>query len=435
MSQFEILIEILWNPNFLIGCLLIVFLPWRWLLRLLALVCVSIWLFPFLLQPPVYDPGPGFALGLVFIAINVVALLIILALRSLYQLIRHLRKPSDNPATPPPFIDRIIATTLGISLGVALLKTLSRVFQGAGHGYAIHASLALAAIILGTLALWKLRGNLRALLVPFAATITALSLWGVTLFPASVRDSAMALAGSNPYCVALQTRMRPVASLEDLTFLTMDKSFGHHAILLVDTPEGRQGFHWSYFNQQFNEGMRFPSLEEPQHCQPRPDFFATLAAEDATRVQVTIDGATYAIPPEWQPHLSAKYIGIAAGPPDFAPGTLSSQFNPNVEFGSAGWLEPNLAKIIHTEPDGPELYGLRINQNSEGPRLYALHPDGSLATSLNCGPDTEPDTPCQHRFTRGNDLYTIYFPRHMLADWQKLETAFVARIESFRLPD
>ncbi|MEZ5777360.1 MAG: hypothetical protein R3E44_03265 [Paracoccaceae bacterium] len=269
--------HILFHPITLAGSALFACLPWRWTWRVAVTMLLAL-LLAFRLEPPYHDPGIGYVLALAIMAVVLAAWSAALAARGVYELWRRTRhgpRLARGDAPVLRWFDRALIAGYGAFAAFLVFLALGWVAEGAGHGYLWHAVLFVAGLGAALAAIRLGRGPLRSL-TAFGLALAALSVWGAVVFPGLVRASAETIAGDAPYCVALMNRGRPPASAEELTFLTMDKAFGHHAILLVGTPEGPTGHHWSYHFRAFRTGLRNPSLDEAIPCIPHARFFETL---------------------------------------------------------------------------------------------------------------------------------------------------------------
>ncbi len=426
------------NPVTVIGVLLILFLPRNLLARLLAGVAVSclyLWIF----AAPDSGDGPGYALGLALLFVWTAIFLGALALRGAYELWRRWRRPPVFGGTSAmPLLDLPILAAAALGISGQTFIALGRAFQGTAHGPLIHVAVALAALVLLVGAQWVCPWFMRLFLGVCGLTLAALSLWGLFIFPALVRNSATQRADGAPYCIALNVRNQPVTASGDLTFFAMDKArYGRHAVLLVDAPAGPIAYHWSYRSRAFLQSPRDPVDPGNVACIPRADYLATLENREPG-FEAVIGGRRMIVPASYAPTLSGTYLSLAAAPPDFGPDdTLAAvPLRTSVEFGNAGWVRGGFRDQLTEGRAGPAIHGLTTRYGEKGGVVHmAVEPGGGVAAWISCPFPEVPDGRCQHHFARGDDMYTFYHSAALLGDWRGMEDRLVALVASFRRPE
>ncbi len=439
------LVFIFLNPVTIGIVLATVLLPRGLLLRLLAAFAVA-WLFWPVFAPPsrIADGGPGEAVGFAIAMLIGMFAAAALALRAALELWRWWRDPQywSGPCRSR-VLDPLIFAAASVALACRAIIALGRALQGTSHGPLLHVLATLAALAALVAAGWARPHFLRLPIRVFAATFAALSLWGLSVFPGLVRDSATELAGGAPYCIALNERNRPLEAPGDLTFFAMDKArYGRHAVLLADTTDGPVAWHWSYHARAFLKDTRGPDDPGNVACIPRPDYLGTLGQGDRP-FEAIVNGERIVVPTAYDPRLSGPLLSLAAAPPDFAPDPALAPFSArtfalrsSVQSGGADWLRKGFRDHLTEGRDAPPAHGLTTRYGDKGGITYlSVDPGGGIAAWIGCPFPAVPDGRCQHHFARGDDLYTIWQPAALLPDWRVIEDRMVALVIGFRQPE
>ncbi len=317
---------VLFTPPVVVGLVLLLALPPRWGLRLLALAFLAV-AWRRALEPPVLDAGFGHAIGLMIVAFSLAACVVAIGLRLAVDLFRGRWRPASTARSERVALrgaDVALAVAAAPLAAAAAFVQAGRLLQGAFPAPVLHLATILAGLALAALAARRPAPMpLRVFAGVAGSGLAALSVWGMTGFPAAVRAAAEARSARAPYCIALIERRREVRATSDLTFFGLDKSRGwsHHAVLLVEASQGLKGYHWSYHFRDFHGGLRTSTLQDGIPCAPRPDVLGTLDAGpgEEARLHVTSPTLRLAVPETWRPRFALDTLFLDAAAPDFAP--------------------------------------------------------------------------------------------------------------------
>lgn len=263
----------LFNPLSLLTlafAIMLLLLPYRIAWRGLVLSICTFLTYEYLIPKTMNDHGGwAYALGVSIIFVHVVFLFLIFGLR--YFFIRRRRK---TPREMPELADHLFFGCLGALSSVFILKYLAETFAGFDDGYIIHVIASLVFLLLSAACFYtrKYLGHaVFALFIGVTAFTGVFSALG-TGYGLIVMNSAINKAEGNEYCISLASRQREMRSYQDLTFFTMDKSYGYHAALLVDVQGTVVPYHWSYYFTDFVPGIVNWSNENrpPLYC-PAPE--------------------------------------------------------------------------------------------------------------------------------------------------------------------
>lgn len=414
------------------GFLLITFLPWPWLLRFVA--ASSFALLTFLRLTPPDDPYGHFpGLGLVLISGAVMMVGALLAVRTLVELYRRRSRPAPRRGRSPlmNWADRALAAAAGGVAALYLFIALGWMAQGFTHGYVLHGVLIAAGLAVAIAALWQAVALLSVFLLGGGLAMAALSTWGATVFPRTVAAAALEAAAGRPFCLGLLERGRKPRTAGDLTFLTMDKSAGGHAALLVQDNSGLIATHWSYHAGSFSDPKR-PSRVVRYHvipCIPGQDLFATTDETDDRAFTILRPPGAFRIPAAYRPKtLNGDTIDVEAEAPDFLP-------------APGGWWSPGFTVGGAPRIDGEIEYARKdawTTLNAAAPSSVApkagtyLATDGPQKTVIDC--DSRNGRTCLHSFSRGDDYFRFRYPIALLPRWREMEDRFTALVASFAAP-
>lgn len=311
-------------------------------------------------------------------------------------------------------------------------------FAGVSGGIFIHTILAglCSGVAFFLLALSRPRNNwintLRMAAFSLAACIATISLLGI-LLPYVVLKNAANIAKGQPYCIALQKGRRPVENIQDMAFLTMDKSRdGQHAVLLIAKAEKIEAYGWSYLKIPFTDRMvnwdnQYGSAI---HCLPEPAFgdkLSLLGERDNSTTGVFLDGKLLKMNKKYSPKGSQKRLSISAQAPDFKaverkPHTLY----PSFAIRSRDWIE-NLHKKYENNKNIGEIGDLtEIITDQQGLRwYYRKDKQDHLMTTVGC------HITCQHRFYRDDRMYYFEHSHDLLEQSAIMEDRLYNLFQSF----
>lgn len=447
----EILLRIILNPYFLMPAALTSILPLRWVLRFWIFVAIIGFGFSaFQTQTSISnDPGIGYILGIAILIFYGIFLYFIVIAKLIIQRIRKKESkvyPLESKALH--IVDSFLFLMTGTVLSILTFKFLAFSLAAFSHGFLIHGGISLTLIILiGAV----LKFNPHDKKYFYSRTsILALSLLCALLlfssmgsfYPYVVIQSAQRIAAKNPHCIGLNTRARPLNSLEDLTLLTMDKSnFEHHAVLLVEKEDSTlEPYHWSYFQSDFLPGIgNWTNDSRPSiPCRPARNFIeeTPLISNKVTRdIEFYFHGHFLKIPEEYSPFVSNNYISIAVQAPNFkAVPRESGHLYANMEMGSKEWMEA-LHKNYESLPPTGKIGNLSEIENAAAhiDWYYRFNDDHQLVTVAGCYSAGRPsETACQHRFYREGAMYTFDHNKELLSQSNEMERKLFDLFQSFK---
>lgn len=392
--------------------------------------------------------GVGYILGLGAIIIYAAFLSAIIFIRFLIYKIR--KKKSEIRGLEFKAIntfDGFLSAVTGFVFSILIFKSLSFSFGGWPFGFLIHGILLLIFMGLG-FAILKLilecrEGMQFKALIFLLALLCGMSTFSALgiFYPSVVIQSAQSIAGENAYCIGLNQRNRPLISVEDLTFLTMDKGrIGHHAFLLVEADNGvMEPYHWSYLQSKFLPGVvNWANKNRPSiPCRPKHDFSSKLPLTGyATNgdLEFYFDGSFLKIKKAYAPQISSNYISIAARAPDFSPALRErGVLYASKEVRSVEWMKRLQNRHENVFPSGKvgDLYAIKSESDQED-WYYRYDESGELLTVVGCYASRPPNTACQHRFYKDGAMYTFDHSADLLSQSDEMEGRLFALFESFK---
>lgn len=439
-------------------------LVWRsWLLFLLIMkILDTTQLFRFF-----HDDGSlGWVMGMALVEIYVVIMLIITAIRFFkkpykdkdpvkkimfeVEAVTTIKNFKHCVIKITNFFDKILLFTLGISLSLSLIKFIAFALSGSEGAFSIHAKLIfgstlaflvmLRVVIRNKTLFWH---NVAISFSSFFATFALIS--SMSLFhPYFVVKDAINKANGNAYCVSLNGRnSRAVNSVEDLTFLTMDKNgYPHHAYLLI---EGKKGdltaYYWSYRQSKFVSGVvnwnneNAPSI----YCRPSKEFFEKAKLIEKNKRSYSefyMNNYFWKVDNSYSPRAGNKYIAISAQVPTFKP----SKTGPGL-FGNSVSISMRSRSFMQSSYDKYKEYktvrkvGDLINIKGNNPNkdfYYRLDGDDKIATTATCYASRPPQIACQHRFYKNGAMYSFDHSINLLDNSSQMENDIFKLFESFK---
>jgi hypothetical protein len=218
----------------------------------------------------------------------------------------------------------------------------------------------------------------------------------------------------------------------------------NHAVLVIGNPDKPALYHWSFMENQFEEGA---FGEPPIYCEPAIDFLGSVGfyrRSGPTRSSFRFRGYQFSIPSNYAPRVSftSSLITIAALSPAFGPqNSYQCAVAPCNYVGITigldkkleGWLDkPSTERRIEALGQHNELVKERIlasHSMSAQIQYYQLGPDGRVRTLVRCFEGNE--FQCTHLFTDGE--FSYYF-HHMPADldrWQDVHHSLITTAAKF----
>jgi len=429
------------TPTLALAALTLV-VPWRWVWRFWLLVSIAaIALLSFSPRDP--DPGVGYVYGLAILFSYGLVFASLLAIRFGIQVFisSKSRGQKQLSGVEKPFLamfEGLLCAFAGIVAAGFAIWALAYAFSAIPGGYVIHGVVGLLSLAGVIVLAWRLfRGRLpnwRAgtFAAAFSSLMIAVSVYG-PLHPEIVLAEAERVARDAPFCIALGERHRPARSRQDLTFFTMDKNgIRHHAILLVDRAGEREGYHWSYRQRRFVEGL----ADDAVACLPRQDFAAGLLhwkGVERHGYELNFGGRDLVIPTDYNPNFTDKYLSISAPPPDFKPIERSSSSpQASAEIGSRAWLEGSARDVLKEQSTGRFADLMEVREGPHGfDWFYKLDTEGQISTLILCTERRPAGRTCQHRFYRDGAMYTFDHSLELLAFSSEMEDRLFALFSSF----
>ncbi|MCP1174332.1 hypothetical protein [Ralstonia chuxiongensis] len=280
--------------------------------------------------------------------------------------------------------------------------------------------------------------------------ITALVLWVFLLAVASVhvsrtvRQRAADIAGGRPYCIVaanvFQGRQRVASGLMDTLGGIMFGLGGRsHAILIVGYSEYPERFHWSYFANDFEPGVRGPI---DAWCEHWKFDYAKLSPRDyEERVSFKVHGVDYRVPLAYQPRHDEDGFYIHARYPEFVATKQETWDTISMAFGTK-YLRADMAQRIAagaptlegaTEITGPLASAKSMSDYAAmAPSgiLFSRDGNGQVRTFIRCM--WSPIAGCAHVFQRDGMSYSIGYHSTDIGSWREREEAVVRLINSLQ---
>lgn len=265
----------------------------------------------------------------------------------------------------------------------------------------------------------------------------------------SAQSSAQETASALPYCIQIATshgEYRSIRGLIELAGLYM-KSDGaiNHAVLVVGNPDKPALYHWSYMENQFEEGA---FGEPPIYCEPAPDFLNTVGlyrASGTAGSKFRFRGYQFSIPIEYTSKVSftsSTHITIAALSPAFTPQesyqcatALCNYVGITIGYDGKleGWLDrPATERRIESLGQYNELIKERVwssDSASAQIQYYRLGQDGRVRTLVRCFESSE--FQCTHLFTDGEFSYYFHGMPADLARWKDVQQSLINTVSKF----